>query len=215
MLHWSMHVDAMMPPIPRADTTKPMDWHIVTDMAPSARWAGPQHVQASTSWVWGRQPGQKGLLAGGTAYVTDGSQERSGARHTNLPFPFICFGEIISLARYQEPFVTHGVNASCSVYLLPPGRGAASTGRWGPAGSSETARRRASAEATALSRTPTAEMLKSDETAKNYGVPNPFLAGMMLLSQVERCLSACLYLGMFVEQWIVYKRREQIAKDST
>lgn len=32
-----MHVDAMIPPIPKADTTKPMDWHMVTDMVPLAR----------------------------------------------------------------------------------------------------------------------------------------------------------------------------------
>lgn len=41
-------------------------------------------------------------------------------------------------------------------------------------------------------------MLKSDDGDKNYGEPNPFLAGMMLLSQEERYLLACLYLGMFV-----------------
>lgn len=97
-------------------------------------------TQASTSQVWGRQPGQKGLLAGGTAYyVTDGSQERSGLHHTNLPFPFICFDEIIFLARYQEPFVMHSVNTLLSIYLLSPGSGAASTGRQGSVGPAETA----------------------------------------------------------------------------
>lgn len=42
-------------------------------------------------------------------------------------------------------------------------------------------------------------MLKLDETDKNYGEPNPFLAGMMLLNQVEKHLLACLYLGMFAQ----------------
>lgn len=64
----------------------------------------------------------------------DGSQERSGLHHTNLPFPFICFGEIIFLAQYQGPFVAGGVNASLSVYLLLRSRGAASLGSRGPGG---------------------------------------------------------------------------------
>lgn len=183
----------MMPPIPKADTTKPMDWHIVTDMVLVARWAGPRRAQASTSRLWGTQPGQTGLLAGGTAYVMDGSQERSGPCHTNLPFPFICFGEIIFLAQYQGPFVADGVNASVSVYLLLRSRGAASLGSWGPGGPLKKSLK--PSEAITRSRGAGTEMLKSDATDKNDGEPSPFLAWLAILSPVGRYLLAPLYWG--------------------
>lgn len=188
-----MHVDAMMPPIPKADTTKPMDWHIVTDMVQVARWAGPRRAQASTSWLWGTPPGQTGLLAGGTAYVMDGSQERSGLRHTNLPFPFICFGEIIFLAQYQGPFVAGGVNASLSVYLLLRSRGAASLGSRGPGGPLNQSLK--PSEAATHFRGAGTQMLKSNVTDKNDGETSPFLVRLIILSPVGWHLLAPLYLG--------------------
>lgn len=190
-----------MPPMPRADTTKPMDWQIVTDMVPGAREPRPGRAQASTSRVWGRQPGHQGLLAGGTAYVTPAVRRALGAPR-KPPLAFICFGEIIS-SLGTKSHLFH-----LALCLPSPSRQRCSRhGRTGPAGpSGELSQKHGGTSGHQTQRG------LNQMKHKNYGEPDPFLARMMILSQVERFrlgIRKTSFMEWVVKRWSRLPREEQ------
>lgn len=114
-----MQVAAMMPPIPRSETTNPKPWQAVTAMVGCSVDTGhhrpegqhsSERVECRERVFWDR------LVH--TSQMGHEMEEGTQQCHLGSACSFIYLGEIISATWYQDPFVFHHMYTLLAVYLL-------------------------------------------------------------------------------------------------